>query len=91
MPARANVFDGLARIPELPPGSALLVVDRRAETDAALASDLTPLRSMGLDRTVIERGVRVLAAAAARTLAATRPGASRVFIPLLRPQRDPRR
>lgn len=77
-----NVFDGMERLPEVPSGSALLVVDRVAESDPTLPRGLTPLRSVGLDRTVLERGVAVLEPAQARRAAADAPRQARVFLPL---------
>lgn len=84
-----NVFDGMRGFPAVTKGSALLVVDRAAATDPRLPASVTPLRCVGLDSTVVERGLAVLGAEEARAAAAGTSLASRVFLPLMEPAYQP--
>lgn len=78
-----NLFEGLQHAPRIPLDAALLVVDRVAESDPPLAPGLTALRSVGLDRTLVERGIAVMSPEAARAAAARTSLPARVFLPLM--------
>lgn len=84
-----NVFDGMRGLPAVPAGSALLVVDRVSDSEPPLPPTVKPLRPVGLDRTVVERGLAVLPPAQARAAAAGLSHATRVFLPLMEPVRKP--
>ncbi len=57
-----NLFDGLARMPEVGPDQYLAVVDRPADELARFGVTLQRLQSAGLDCTVHSRGMAVLSA-----------------------------
>jgi len=78
-----NLFDGLREIPVIGADSRLLVVDRANSSQPALPAELTPLQCVGLDRTVIERGVAVLSLEASRAVVGATALFSRVFKPMM--------
>lgn len=58
-----NLFDGILEMPEVKPDEVLAVLDGTVEEIAGCAVRLQALRSVGLDRTVADRGIAVLSAA----------------------------
>ena len=80
-----NVFDGVVQMPEVKPDQVLLVVDGTADIENASAKfpvKLTPLTCVGLDRTVTQRGIAVLAASEFERYASYASENTRFFKPL---------
>jgi len=57
---RRNLFDGLARAPEVNEGQVLLVADRDAPDAALAALSMTWLKVSGIDRSTPYRGIAVV-------------------------------
>lgn len=77
-----NLFDGLARMPEVAPQQVLAVVDDTADGIAAFPIRLQLLNSAGLDRTVQHRGIAVLSEADHASVAAHANQRVRFYRPL---------
>ena len=80
-----NLFDGLARMPDVQPHEYLLVADDTSAEMATLPLALHALDCVGLDRTVQSRGVAVLSATEYAALA-PQANASLRFYKTLTPQ-----
>jgi hypothetical protein len=80
-----NLFDGLARMPDVGPDQVLVVADCAPDDMAQFPVRLQTLNCVGLDRTVQSRGVAVLPAGAYAALA-VRASASIRFYKALTPQ-----
>lgn len=77
---RRNLVEGLSTLPEVKPDQQLVVVDRLGDRAPALPAGLERLKPVGLDRSIVERGVRVLPAGAAVPERAGEEGGRRVVV-----------
>lgn len=62
---RRNILDGLELVPEVPMGGWLAIFDRHADVAPRLPEGYASLRPVGLDRSMLERGLRFGGAAEA--------------------------
>jgi hypothetical protein len=65
---KRNLFDGMARAPEVATGECLLVADRDAPERELAGIDWTWLECVGIDRSTAYRGIAVVASAVARRI-----------------------
>jgi hypothetical protein len=82
-----NVFDGLARAPAVDSEQVLLLADAEPASVRGLDIDFCWLEAVGLDRTVMRRGLAVVGAALWQRLAPAPTQALRAYRPLM-PQLD---
>jgi hypothetical protein len=78
-----NVYDGLARAPAVASEQVLLLADADTPSVRQLGIDFHWLEAVGLDRTVLRRGLAVVAAALWRGLAPARTESLRAYRPLM--------
>lgn len=76
-----NLFDS-EEAPDVPLRTYLVVVDRKALSEPPLPMGVSTLRCVGLDRTVVERGIAVCSAEQVRAWQASSLHRTRVFQPL---------
>jgi hypothetical protein len=55
-----NLLEGQRELPPVPAGNALTVLDRLSDDAPQLPSGFTSLRPIGLDRSIAERGVKIV-------------------------------
>ena len=78
-----NLFAGIDEAPEVAPDSCLLVLQDRAAAGRFPDLDFAWMEACGLDRSVLRLGIAVADRAIGGTLAAERPGAVRVYEPIM--------
>ena len=78
-----NLFVGVEAAPSVPADSVLVIVDRRTAEDAQLQGDCIALDCVGLDQTVMQRGLTVCTDdISAQLVMQAAPLQARVFKPL---------
>jgi hypothetical protein len=78
-----NVFDGLERAPAVAPEQVLLLADADTPSVRELGVELRWLDAVGLDRTVVRRGLAVVDAALWHRLAPAATQSLRAYRPLM--------